>query len=613
MSSVVSRLVAGDVGHHDRPRRHLTSHVPMEFQRHYSSSALAATDVGAGITDRYLRNFVHPALYHLLQILGVHHGEIERHLTLLQSLHNMVAGLQLDASAYGAENWLAIVNLRDVVQDLHSRLALVDSGSEIFTRRHVEEAMIHVTSTFESRMDQVSDAVRALIEEAVGRASAAWQASLEDGRLPRLEALVSDLQRSIPNPPPGACGPPGPAGPSGPWPWPSPGPPGPPSDAPGSTNPYSDCILALKRCVASICAYLGISASGVPDDASISLRELYRHISTLEADGQQDAAEIETLLETSARQAATIAALQTKVDQLELSSTAASSINLSALQDDLDALRRDLDRLRSGPPRPPPAESSPADRSVPSINVVSSASTAPPTGTFKPTFKEKYTPNEGSITSFLYVYESAMEEATNRQKVKHLPSCLSRIAQEIMVPHLMACNTWTTVKEALISEFGSAQTLSNQKQAFMSIQIRSGETAPAFAERFYREAQVLVTCGRLTLDDAVTAAVSAVAAHPHLQLYLKGVRRSLTSIREIKEAFLDIPPNLLSSTSSSRPPLAPRHPRVSTLNSEASPDAAPASGSNNNKYPCAYCGGRRHSVDKCFRKRAEDAEKALSA
>ena len=134
----------------------------------------------------------------------------------------MVAGLQLDASAYGAENRLAIVNLRDVVQDLHSRLALVDSGSEIFTRRHVEEAMIHVTATFESRMDQVSDAVRALIEEAIGRASAAWQASLEDDCLPRLEALVSDLQRSLLNPPPGEGGPPGPSGPAGPA-----GPPGP--------------------------------------------------------------------------------------------------------------------------------------------------------------------------------------------------------------------------------------------------------------------------------------------------------------------------------------------------------------------------------------------------
>ena len=85
----------------------------------------------------------------------------------------MVASLQLDASAYGSENQAAILDLRDVVQGLHSRLALVDSGSEVFTRRHVEEAMLHLSSTFESRMNQVSDAVCVLIEEAVGRASVA--------------------------------------------------------------------------------------------------------------------------------------------------------------------------------------------------------------------------------------------------------------------------------------------------------------------------------------------------------------------------------------------------------------------------------------------------------
>lgn len=41
---------------------------------------------------------------------------------------------------------------------------------------------------------------------------------------------------------------------------------------------------------------------------------------------------------------------------------------------------------------------------------------------FKPFFNEKYNPNEGSIDSHLYVYKSAMEEATNCQKVKHLLS-----------------------------------------------------------------------------------------------------------------------------------------------------------------------------------------------
>ena len=347
-------------------------------------------------------------------------------------------------------------------------------------------------------------------------------------------------------------------------------------------------------------------------DATRSLDELFRLVAAFEADSVQDAAEVDALRETTTMQAAAISALQTKVDQLELASLTQSSVALAALQDDINAIRRDLDRPRSEPPHRRASTPQPPVDEDPHVHVVAPAT---PGGAFKPTFKEKYTPNEGSITSFLYVYESAMEEASDRQRVKHLPSCLSRIAQEIMVPHLMTCTTWHAVKQALISEFGSAQTLSNQKQAFMSIQIRAGETAPAFAERFYREAQVLVTCGKLDLDDAVTAAVSSVASHPHLQLYLKGVRRSLTSIREIKEAFLDIPPNLLSA-SSSKPTNSSRPPRIAALASEGSTSSSTSStsaGTSGNKFPCAYCGGKRHSVDKCFRKRAEDAEKALSA
>lgn len=83
-------------------------------------------------------------------------------------------------------------------------------------------------------------------------------------------------------------------------------------------------------------------------------------------------------------------------------------------------------------------------------------------------------------------------------------------------------------QKALVSEFGSAQTLTNHKQAFMSIQIQSGETASEFAERFYREAQVLVTFRRPNFDDTVIAAVSSVASHTHIQLYLKDIRLTLT-------------------------------------------------------------------------------------
>lgn len=50
-------------------------------------------------------------------------------------------------------------------------------------------------------------------------------------------------------------------------------------------------------------------------DATFFLRELFHPFSNFEADGQQDADEIKTLLETTTRQEATIAALQTEVEQ----------------------------------------------------------------------------------------------------------------------------------------------------------------------------------------------------------------------------------------------------------------------------------------------------------
>lgn len=81
-SAAVARLVDGEVGRHDRPRRHMNLHVNVKFQRHYSSSSLSATGVGAGIADQYLLYFLNLALYHLLQIVGVYHGDIKRHLSL---------------------------------------------------------------------------------------------------------------------------------------------------------------------------------------------------------------------------------------------------------------------------------------------------------------------------------------------------------------------------------------------------------------------------------------------------------------------------------------------------------------------------------------------------
>lgn len=88
---------------------------------------------------------------------------------------------------------------------------------------------------------------------------------------------------------------------------------------------------------------------GTPEDASLSLRELFCHFSTLESDRQPDAADIEALTKASARQAATIADLKTKVRQLELSSIDQPSIKLSALPDNSNTLRRELNQLHKSP------------------------------------------------------------------------------------------------------------------------------------------------------------------------------------------------------------------------------------------------------------------------
>lgn len=124
--------------------------------------------------------FMNPALYHLLQILGVHHGEIKRHLSLLQYLNTMVVSLHLEASAYSTKSQSSIFDLCAVVQGIHSHLAIVDLGLEVFNRPHVDEAMRHLSSKFKVQMTQVSDTVRA---------SAACQTSLEDGRCPSLRLL----------------------------------------------------------------------------------------------------------------------------------------------------------------------------------------------------------------------------------------------------------------------------------------------------------------------------------------------------------------------------------------------------------------------------------------
>lgn len=100
-----------------------------------------------------------------------------------------------------------------------------------------------------------------------------------------------------------------------------------------------------------------------------------------------------------------------------------------------------------------------------------------------------------------------MKEAANGLKVKHLPPFLIWITQETMIPHLMTWHTWITVKEALISEFGSSPKLSKQKQAFITIQIQPIKLVFSFSKRLYWEEEFLVNFNKLNIDYTFAAVV----------------------------------------------------------------------------------------------------------
>lgn len=87
-----------------------------------------------------------------MQFLGIHHGDLERHLSLLEALHTMMSRMQANPSHFGGKNWVAIIDLRGVVQELQNHLNLVEIGSEIFNHQHSYTAVIYLCFQFKERI-----------------------------------------------------------------------------------------------------------------------------------------------------------------------------------------------------------------------------------------------------------------------------------------------------------------------------------------------------------------------------------------------------------------------------------------------------------------------------
>lgn len=105
------------------------------------------------------------------------------------------------------------------------------------------------------------------------------------------------------------------------------------------------------------------------------------------------------------------------------------------------------------------------------------------------------------------------------------------------------------------------------------------------------------------MDDVITVDVSSVVAHPRFQLYLKGIKRSFSSIHDIKEALQNINPNLLSISSSSTKPASASQPQVATVSTttDFTDLSTTFTNDSDNKYtqcPYDYCGEQRHNLKK---------------
>lgn len=133
--------ISGLIGPKGFPCYPLNSSVDNTFESLYFTPTFAATYVRAGLKEHYLIMFLHPALYHLLQVLGTHHSEVEPHLGLLDSLNETIYHLKRKESAFSGEPRLVIVNLQNAVHSIHHRLDLIESGFKIFIHLHVSSTV----------------------------------------------------------------------------------------------------------------------------------------------------------------------------------------------------------------------------------------------------------------------------------------------------------------------------------------------------------------------------------------------------------------------------------------------------------------------------------------
>ncbi|KAJ9078208.1 hypothetical protein DSO57_1009127 [Entomophthora muscae] len=101
-------------------------------------------------------------------------------------------------------------------------------------------------------------------------------------------------------------------------------------------------------------------------------------------------------------------------------------------------------------------------------------------------------------------------------------NCLNSETHTIIIPRLPEQGwTFSNVSKALMDEFGSKEALNNRKIDFVEEGIRKGETIQEFADRFYFEAQNLISLKAASFINVKSDLLNAAQPNKNLSLALK--------------------------------------------------------------------------------------------
>lgn len=203
------------------------------------------------------------------------------------------------------------------------------------------------------------------------------------------------------------------------------------------------------------------------------------------------------------------------------------------------------------------------------------------------------------------MYELSMYGADEVMKNASILNCLDSETQTLILPRLPN-HRWTfrDVAKALMEEYGSDVALSQRKMDFVNSAFKPGETISEFADRFYLEAQTLVSMDAATTTDVRNALIHAVSPNRELTIAIKGGIYGAATVpdlvRHLKQFTTEF--RVPVSAQRSRPPVdSPRRPLEPSrqMNSSSTASAPP----NTSTRTCYNCGKAGHLSRDCKSKR----------